>query len=289
MEYKRICPNCSKELIYKSYSAWYNANKLNSLCRSCGAKQRAQHCGDLSKLLEDNPISWYWIGFILADGSIINGRLQIGLSIKDKEHLLKFAEFINYSGSFAETTTSIQVAVKDLEIVNKICNKYNILPKKTYNPPSILNTLSIDALYCILAGFIDGDGTIRHPNKRKDFFLRIKNHSTWKNVLKLFGTLITDKECVKINNQGYAELCITNTKILQEFKSKILSYNLPLLTRKWDIIDINYISKLSKAEELRNKVLELLKQGIKQQDIAIICNTSPANVSKIKKQYAERK
>ena len=120
-------------------------------------------------------------------------------------------------------------------------------------------------------------------NKRK------KNHSSWEDVLKLFGTLITNKDCVKINNQGYAELTISNTKILQDFKTKILSYNLPLLNRKWDIINMNFVSKYTKAEELRNQVIELLNKGLKQKEIAEICNTSPANVSKIKKLYGERK
>ena len=49
MEYKRICPICKKELEYKSYSAWYNANKSNSICRSCAAKQKAREVLDILK------------------------------------------------------------------------------------------------------------------------------------------------------------------------------------------------------------------------------------------------
>ena len=289
MKYKRICPICKKELEYKSYSAWYNANKSNSICRSCASKQKAQHCGDISKLLENTFEAWYWVGFLLADGSFNDNRLKLTLAIKDKEHLLKFASFIKYTGSLSETDKSVSVSVKDSDLVKKLCNKYEILSQKTYNPPTILSNLSKDTLYCILAGFIDGDGNIRNQNKREDFFLRIKNHSSWEDVLKLFGTLITNKDCVKINNQGYAELTISNTKILQDFKTKILSYNLPLLNRKWDIINMNFVSKYTKAEELRNQVIELLNKGLKQKEIAEICNTSPANVSKIKKLYGERK
>lgn len=39
------------------------------------------------------------------------------------------------------------------------------------------------------------------------------------------------------------------------------------------------------AENLRNKVIELIKQGVKQKDIAIQCNTSQSNVTRIKKLY----
>ena len=119
--------------------------------------------------------------------------------------------------------------------------------------------------------------------------MRIKNHSSWEDVLKLFGTLITNKDCVKIKNKVYSEIIIYNTKIIQDLKNKILSYNLPLLNRKWDIINMNFVSKYTKAEELRNQVIELLNKGLKQKEIAEICNTSPANVSKIKKLYGERK
>ena len=70
---------------------------------------------------------------------------------------------------------------------------------------------------------------------------------------------------------------------------KILSYNLPLLNRKWDIINMDFVIKYTKAEKLRNRVIELLNKGLKQKEIAEICNTSSSNVSKIKKLYEERK
>ena len=201
--------------------------------------------------------------------------------------MYKFAKFINYTGTILKSDNSVSVAVKDIEVVNKICEKFNILPRKTYNPPNNLFTFSNDKLYCMLAGFIDGDGNIQKQYKREDFMLRIKNHSSWESVLKNFSKLITDKECVKINSSGYAELTITNTKDLQNLKKKIISYNIPILERKWDIIDLNFVSKYTKAEILRLKVLDLLSKNMKQQDIAKLCNTSAANVSKIKKNYYE--
>lgn len=287
MEYKRICPKCGKEIEYKSYSAWHTANKNNSLCRSCSAKARANHCGTLKKLLEETDEAYYWIGFLLADGSFCNGRLTFSLAKKDSEQVHKFAEFINYTGSISESDTAISVAVKDIDIVTQICKKFDILPQKTYNPPRNLAELDKDKLYCVLAGFIDGDGNIQNQSGRESFMLRIRNHSSWKEILELFSKLITDKDCVKINSRGYAELVISDTKKLQKLKTKITSYNIPILRRKWDIINMNFVSKYTKAEETRNKVLELLHQNVKQQDIAKICNTSLANVSRIKKNYYE--
>ena len=44
---------------------------------------------------------------------------------------------------------------------------------------------------------------------------------------------------------------------------------MPLLKRKWDIINMNFVSANTKAETLKIKVIELIKQGIKQKDIAL--------------------
>lgn len=34
-EYKRNCPICNQEIVYKSYSGYYNANRNNSNCKDC--------------------------------------------------------------------------------------------------------------------------------------------------------------------------------------------------------------------------------------------------------------
>ena len=72
----------------------------------------------------------------------------------------------------------------------------------------------------LLAGFIDGDGCIRHPSKnRNDFVLTIKVHSSWLNILTEFNLLICDKNFCKINSAGYAVLTITNSEYLKGLKN----------------------------------------------------------------------
>ena len=283
--YVRICPECGKIIEYKSYSAQHAAISKKSLCRSCAYKKSTTRVADLSKLLEDKLISYYWIGFLLADGCFSDNRLRFVLKKDDLIQVHKFGEFISYTGSYGSSNISESVACKDSVIVPKIMLKFGIVDNKTYNPPTRLNVIQEDYLYCLLAGFIDGDGNITNQNKRKDFMLRIKVHSSWLPILNIFSLLICKEERAIINNQGYAQLVITNTKTLQIFKARILQYNLPLLERKWNIIDMNFVSAYTTAENLRNKVIELIKQGIKQKDIAIQCNTSQSNVTKIKKLY----
>lgn len=76
--------------------------------------------------------------------------------------------------------------------------KFGISYNKTYNPPKNLSNFKEDFLYCLLAGFIDGDGNIQ--NKRKDFMLRIKVHNSWIDILNVFSKLICNEEKAKIRD-----------------------------------------------------------------------------------------
>lgn len=285
MEYTRICPNCGKTIQYKSYTAWHNANKNNSDCRSCSAKSRTKRVANLAILLDDSLESYYWMGFLLADGSFNSGKLTFSLKKSDTEHLRKFGNYISYTGTYGNSNNCDTVACKDVDVVKALCEKFGIRKSKTYNPPVTLLKFNKEQNLALLAGFIDGDGCIRKQTNREDFYLTIKCHSSWENILKEFNSLICNSNFTKINNQGYAVLTITNTKYLQNLKEQITSFNIPIMTRKWDIIDMNYVSKYTKAEKLRNKVINLHKHGYRNKDISLVCDTSKANVTKILKQY----
>ena len=285
MEYTRICSKCGKIIEYKSYTAWHNANKANSECRSCSAKARTKRVANLAVLLEDNLESYYWVGFLLADGSFNEGKLTISLKKDDSEHLKKFGNFIKYTGTYGTSKVCETITCKDLDVVSELCKKFDIQKTKTYNPPTTILKFSQEQNLAILAGFIDGDGCIRHQTNRDDFYLSIKCHNSWEHILKEFNSLICENNFTKINNQGYAVLTITNTKYLQNLKEKITSLNIPIMSRNWDIIDMNFVSKYTKADELRNKIIELHKQGYRNIDISNLCSTSKANVSKILKNY----
>ena len=287
MEFKRICSNCGKELTYKSKISYKNAVKSNSVCRSCASKERQKenHCANLSNLLLDTPEAFYWIGFLLADGSFYDNRLKLGLSIKDADHLYKFANFINYTGAVYITDKSISIACKDVEAVQRIKEKFDIRDRKTYNPPQTILKFDTNLTYALLSGFIDGDGNIKNQSGRKDFCLTIKNHSSWESILKQFNSIITNKNLTRRDSRGYAKLVISNTEDLKKLKIKALDLNLPILARKWNIIDLNYTSRYITAAELREKVIEAHKTGMKNKEIAEKFNTSKSNVTRILKTY----
>ena len=134
----------------------------------------------------------YWLGFIWADGCIINVKeekknyaFELGISIKDYDHLVKFCNFIGLS------TSKIQIRDFCSHFVNsgsglinsgKICrvqfsnehfwntlNNYGCRPNKTYNeifPETSIFKFS-NLLKHFIRGFFDGDGWVYlDQNKR---------------------------------------------------------------------------------------------------------------------------
>lgn len=283
----RICECCGKELVYGSYSAWHLAEKNHTICKSCANKKKAKKLNNLSVLLEDTPESYYWIGFLLADGHFSEKRIVVGLSEHDREHLEKFAKYINYGGRLRiakrEPHNGVYLAAMDTEVVEKLREKFDIKSNKTYNPPKTLSWVPEDLFLCLLAGIIDGDGAITNFHKRKDVFIRIKQHNSWLPILSEIGKFLGKENATKINKNGYAELLITGYPLIRGLKKRLMSYNLPLMSRKWDKIDLNLKTRYEKKTETYSKIEELLRQDIKQSEIAKIVGISEATVTKVKK------
>jgi hypothetical protein len=116
----------------------------------------------------------YWLGFIVADGCVVETikeraknpsySLIIQLSIKDKDHLEKFKQSINYNGEIKITNVFTQGAYRDYATI-RICNKklcddlakWGVVPNKTFNtifpyniPPNLYRHF--------IRGYWDGDG-----------------------------------------------------------------------------------------------------------------------------------
>ena len=285
--YKRTCKECGKELIYKSYPAFWLAEKNNALCRSCAKKKVVKKKCDLSVLLEETPEAYYWIGFLIADGHFSNGRISFRLSNRDKEQIIKFAKFIKWTGKIKETKNYVGVNPMDKDIVNKLCEKFDLKEKKTYYPPETILNHNRELVKYLFIGFIDGDGNISKQYKRQDSFIRIKTHKSWEKILKEFCELINyDNAHVRINKDGYCELYISNSKVVTELKK--ITNNIPVLKRKWEKIDENYVSRNVKSKIIRNYIVEMLNKGYKNKDISKTLKISNSLVSKIKKEIYER-
>lgn len=290
---QRKCPKCHRVITHTNQK---NAKKMTGrLCRSCAANQRVQRNGDIAQLLLETSLAWYWNGFLLADGNFYRSRLRLALAQKDKTHLYKFAKYINYRKDISEYQhdgglLACYIAIQDKTLCPILMQRYGFKERKTFNPPSVdlLSSFAKEKLDCIIAGFIDGDGCIKHLHQgSRDFMLRIKKHASWLSTLDFFGRHICEDghySC-KINACGYADLQITNSIILKRLKKRVLRYNIPLMPRKWDIIDLGLVGKYEKASILREKVLNDLRTGYSLTATADRNKTSYWNVLRIRKAY----
>ena len=208
--------------------------------------------GDISKLLEETPESYYWMGFILADGWFVApGRIGLRLCEKDLNHLQKYACFLGCKTIHKKKSTSgfrpdksqYEVSVNCNHYYKLIREKFDIKDRKTYNPPdisSVLKNKSEDLILSMFIGFCDGDGSIRTITE-KAASLMITNHESWELVLIWFSKYIYNKSN---NIQVSFPHKVSDGVILTLNKKSVLSYlkqtgiklHLPVMTRKWDNI-----------------------------------------------------
>jgi hypothetical protein len=123
---------------------------------------------------QDNESSFYWAGFIAADGSVQERKyskiLKICLSNKDLNHLENFKKLIhsthpikNYkiksNKLIKSETLCCEIQITSKLLVNSL-KRFNIIPNKTkiYEFPSeIINSQYV---HHYMRGYFDGDGTI---------------------------------------------------------------------------------------------------------------------------------
>ena len=139
---------------------------------------------------EPTPEMAYWLGFLLADGCIIenknkgdnnkehiNYNVTVRLGDKDKEHVYKFARFLRYPEETLDEVIKPCYGVAydrhNLCWVIDVCcsemckdlQKYNITPRKSlYEKPYIFDSEGLQLNY--IRGIIDGDGWIGKPTTR---------------------------------------------------------------------------------------------------------------------------
>jgi hypothetical protein len=202
---------------------------------------------DFSKMLELQPVSYYWLGFLLADGHFSKNSIKLTLSCQDRGQIEKFAEFINVKVyedkprmSEYGLTKSVTATGYDSKSVPIIRNKFGISSRKTYIPPN-LKELALDdiSLLSLIIGIIDGDGSIGKTRKR----ITLEAHISWLPNLQFIYEFIYRYtrnlySCNSfISSKGNAYLSIGKTEILSNLKYFIDQYNLPVLDRKWSHID----------------------------------------------------
>lgn len=220
--------------------------------RKRGLKKSKTYCrgyGDLSILTKDVLQTYYWIGFIFADGYIHHksGQMVVASSIEDRLHIDKFANYVGVDAKIYEMKKSgfrskcgkqVRCSVAHKTVADKIVKKFDFKEQKTYNPPyidrlkKVINTK--EKFMAFFAGFFDGDGTIR-----KSRVSSIELHASWINVLQFFldsfveyGLCDKHKQA-KFTKRGYAFSYIPLTAMMS-IKEFLDMNKITKMERKWN-------------------------------------------------------
>jgi hypothetical protein len=128
-------------------SSWYVYTRLRNMnikMRSQTETSRKYHLNEsfFENVSEESQL--YWLGFILADGTIIDKGVKLTVSPKDKEHLNKFKSSLEsnhkiYESSGGRGHRNLNVAVYSKKLRNDL-NKLGIKKRKTFTvePPENL-------------------------------------------------------------------------------------------------------------------------------------------------------
>ncbi len=150
----------------------------------------------------------YWIGFLASDGNIYNNMIKLMLSTVDKDHILKFKQFLKSEHKILFNTNKIgskiftQCGISFRS--NKICKdlaKHNIISNKS-KTLQLSKKIPSKYISSYLLGIFDGDGCISISNNQANI------------------TLTSSKEvCYKVQNILIKKCGISQNKIKSYKKS----------------------------------------------------------------------
>jgi hypothetical protein len=134
---------------------------------------------DVSILLHDNPISYYWLGFLMADGSFTDRRIHLGVAGKDLDHLKSFLKFVNSTNKIQKLKDEDHYRIKltSVKEVQALKEKFHISNRKTYEPCNLKEIKDSDLLFSLIIGYIDGDGSV--TKQGNGFSIYVVAHPCW--------------------------------------------------------------------------------------------------------------
>jgi intein-encoded DNA endonuclease-like protein len=163
----------------------------------------------------DSEEKAYWLGFIAADGNIYirekNASVKISLSRIDRDHLVKFREFMKsnvkirdyiQTEGFSNNSEMSEIVFNSKEMAQDFIDK-NVPPRKSL----ILKPPNIDSKFYIpyIRGYFDGDGSL-YQNKNGNWTVSIegtKEMLLWINEVLNFGASKLEQRKETENNSYY--------------------------------------------------------------------------------------
>jgi len=254
---------------------------------------------NLKRILDNSPESYYWIGFILADGCFSGDKskkydkqynaLKFTLARKDLSSVRKFAKFINATVNVVvkdETHDALGVHVNDIVTIRTLMDKMGLESSqvKTYNPPTKLFSLKPDELFCLIVGYTDGDGCImlKQQKNGKFPFVTYTAYKAWMSIFEQFEPFLYGYFGLEKNSKAkhigivhYENMPlekrdravkweIPDVRLIKAMKRKAIEFKLPIMSRKWSKVNINTEVKSRKeiADERKQLIRKYLCAGI---------------------------
>ncbi|MDP2926616.1 MAG: hypothetical protein Q8N65_00525 [bacterium] len=112
----------------------------------------------------NNEEKAYWLGFLAGDGAITENKVRLSLSLKDKDHAMKFKEAVGWTGKdyLHINTSALEVYFRSFKMVNDLA-KYFVTARKTFTLrfPEIPKEIERD----FIRGVFDADGCINKARR----------------------------------------------------------------------------------------------------------------------------
>jgi hypothetical protein len=270
---------------------WSAITRMAKILGVEGRRKGGQQKANLAALLGTDPLTLYWIGFLLADGHFCKAQNLVSLKIqaRDLEHLKKFGSFIG--GSVKPTNVNTRYPAYIMRASNKevfpvIAARYDTCNHKTYMPPYIRGyDVASDQMTALIIGFFDGDGTIVVHPKSGGIWGRIAVHESWLDNLLFMKDHLDRNLGRQVSTQypklyrRYAFWQMNHSELLR-LKAEAYRLSLPILDRKWDRVrqlrsrpplsseQLLYIrnsdestSKIARILDVSNAVVRLAREG----------------------------
>jgi hypothetical protein len=257
MTNEKISLEIIKNNLLKNISDKFNINykdllfELNDLSHLFTTRSRYE-CNHYF-FSKDNEASFYWAGFLAADGCLYkkqnSKRLILSLAEKDLSHVQLLKNTLNYSGPISKSITKHSLTNSKWKdsIKHTICisssqlfddlNRFNLTQRKThiYDMPNWLITHKL--VNHFIRGYFDGDGCITFSKLPRKAEINIRGTiSVLTQFMNIFenNLHINSKTRPKINS-GFGMLKYSGNIICTEIKDYLYNDSTIYLKRKYDL------------------------------------------------------
>ena len=110
----------------------------------------------------DSEEKAYWLGFLYADGYVSGktNHIELALATKDKLHVQKFANFINFQGTINSNAIRTRISFQNKKMKEDLINLGCVPNKSLIIKFPQKNVLPKELIKHFVRGYIDGDGYI---------------------------------------------------------------------------------------------------------------------------------